>query len=199
MRQYNIFSNLKYSLWNNFEDLVIPPRNTYPAQVRSDVKDYLRGFNDGRVIGRAQIDFYKSLKKNHHIMISAGLFEEMFSGAGLEYLYFPSDKNYAVGFEIFEVVKRDYKLQFGTLDYQNTTGHINFFHRNYKYIPFDTKISYGEYLAGDVGATIQFSRSFRNGTEFGVFATLQTFHLSNLAKVLLTKEYFSMFQFLQIL
>ena len=164
-------SNLKYSLWDNFEDLVIPPRNTYPAQVRSDVKDYLRGFNDGIVIGRAQIDFYKSLKKNHHIMVSAGLFEEMFSGAGLEYLYFPSDKNYAVGFEIFEVVKRDYKLQFGTLDYQNTTGHINFYHRNYKYIPFDTKISYGEYLAGDVGATIQFSRSFRNGTEFGVFAT----------------------------
>ena len=164
-------SNLKYSLWNNFDDLVIPPRNTYPAQVRSDVKDYLRGFNDGIVIGRAQIDFYQSLKNNHHIMVSAGLFEEMFSGAGFEYLYFPSEKNYAVGFEVFEVIKRDYKLQFGTLDYRNTTGHINFYHRNYKYIPFDTKISYGEYLAGDVGATIQFSRSFRNGVEFGVFAS----------------------------
>ena len=164
-------SNLKYSLWNNFDDLVIPPRNTYPAQVRSDVKDYLRGFNDGIVIGRAQIDFYQSLKNNHHIMVSAGLFEEMFSGAGFEYLYFPSEKNYAVGFEVFEVIKRDYKLQFGTLDYRNTTGHINFYHRNYKYIPFDTKISYGEYLAGDVGATIQFSRSFINGVEFGVFAS----------------------------
>ncbi len=164
-------SNLKYSLWDNFDDLVIPPRNTYPAQVRSDVKDYLRGFNDGIVIGRAQIDFYQSLKNNHHIMVSAGLLEEMFSGAGFEYLYFPSEKNYAVGFEVFEVTKRDYKLQFGTLDYRNTTGHINFYHRNYKYIPFDTKISYGEYLAGDVGATIQFSRSYRNGVEFGVFAS----------------------------
>ena len=113
-------TNLKYSLWNNFDDLVIPPRNTYPAQVRSDVKDYLRGFNDGIVIGRAQIDFYKSLKKNHHIMISAGLFEEMFSGAGLEYLYFPSDKNYAVGFEIFEVVAFlfiDMMLSYSVVDY----------------------------------------------------------------------------------
>jgi len=164
-------SNVKYSLWDNFDDLIIPPRNTYPAQVRSDVKDYLRGFNDGIVIGRAQVDYYKSLKKNHHMMISAGIFEEMFNGAGFEYLYFPSNKNYAIGFEIFEVIKRDYKLQFGTLDYQNTTGHINFYYRNYKYIPFDTKISFGEYLAGDEGATIQFSRSFINGVEFGVFAT----------------------------
>ena len=42
---------------------------------------------------------------------------------------------------------------------------------NYKFIPFDTKISYGEYLAGDVGSTIQLSRSFRNGVEFGIFAS----------------------------
>ena len=38
-------------------------------------------------------------------------------------------------------------------------------------IPFDTKISYGEYLAGDVGSTIDLSRSFRNGVKFGVFAS----------------------------
>ena len=31
-------SNLKYSIWDNFEDLTIPPRDTYPAQVRSDIK-----------------------------------------------------------------------------------------------------------------------------------------------------------------
>jgi len=164
-------SNLKYSLWDNFEDLTIPPRDTYPAQVRSDVKDYLRGFNDGIVIGRAQVDYYKTIKPNHHIMLSAGIFEEMFAGSGFEYLYSPSEKNFAIGFEVFEVKKRDYKLRFGSLDYRNTTGHINFYHRNYKYIPFDTKISYGEYLAGDVGATIQFSRSFRNGVVFGVFAS----------------------------
>ena len=33
------------------------------------------------------------------------------------------------------------------------------------------KFSFGEYLAGDEGATIDFSRSFENGTKFGVFAT----------------------------
>ena len=33
------------------------------------------------------------------------------------------------------------------------------------------KISAGEYLAGDVGTTIEFSRSYVNGVKFGVFAT----------------------------
>ena len=167
-----IFSaNLKYSIWDNFQDLTIPPRDTFPEQVRSDVKDYLRGFNDGVVIGRAQIDYYKSLVENNHIMISAGIFEEMFNGFGGEYLYFPPEKNFAIGFEAFKVYKRDYKLQFGMLEYETETAHINFYHRNYKYIPFDTKISYGKYLAGDIGSTIQLSRSFTNGVQFGVFAT----------------------------
>ena len=164
-------SNLKYSIWDNFQDLTIPPRDTYPAQVRSDIKEYLRGFNDGIVIGRAQIDFFKSLGKDHHIMFSSGIFEEMFNGFGFEYLYFPDKRNFAIGLEVFDIYKRDYKLQFGTLDYNNITGHVNFYHRNYKFIPFDTKISYGEYLAGDVGSTIELSRSFRNGVKFGVFAS----------------------------
>ena len=37
-------------------------------------------------------------------------------------------------------------------------------------IPFDMKISAGEYLAGDIGSTIEFSRTFDNGVRFGVFA-----------------------------
>ena len=33
------------------------------------------------------------------------------------------------------------------------------------------KLSYGEYLAGDVGSTIELSRSYSNGMKFGVFAS----------------------------
>ena len=45
----NLFftTNLKYSLIDNFDDLTIPPVDTYPAQVRSDIKDYLRNYQDG--------------------------------------------------------------------------------------------------------------------------------------------------------
>ena len=164
-------SNIKYSLADNFDDLKYPPVDTYPAQVRSDVKDYLKNFDEGVFIGRAQFDYYLSPNENHHIMLTAGILEEMFNGAGLEYLFYKQDSNYAIGFEMFEVKKRDYKMRFGTLDYKNVTGHLNFYYRNYRYIPFDAKISYGEYLAGDEGVTIDLSRSFPNGTKFGIFAS----------------------------
>ena len=164
-------SNIKYSLADNFDDLKYPPVDTYPAQVRSDIKDYLINYDEGIIIGRAQFDYYLSPKKNHHVMLTGGILEEMFNGAGFEYLYFNEGSNYAIGFEMFEVKKRDYEMRFGTLDYKNVTGHINFYYRNYKRIPFDAKISYGEYLAGDEGVTIDLSRSFANGTKFGVFAS----------------------------
>jgi len=170
----NLFfnTNLKYSLADNFDDLIYPPVDTFPAQVRSDVKEYLKYMHkEGILVGRAQLDYHLTPKRNHHVMISAGILEDMFSGYGLEYLYFKGNTNYAIGFELFEVQKRDYKWKFGTLDYRNLTGSINFYYRNYGSIPFDMKISYGEYLAGDFGSTIEFSRSFENGTKFGVFAS----------------------------
>jgi len=164
-------SNIKYTIKDNFGDLRYKPVDIYPAQVRSDVKEYLKNFENRFIIGRAQFDYYITPIKNNHIMLSAGILEEMFSGYGLEYLYFDNSKNYAVGFELFNIKKRDYELRFGNLDYQNVTGHLNFYYRNYKIIPFDAKVSYGEYLAGDVGTTFEVSRSFSNGAKFGVFAS----------------------------
>ena len=170
----NLFfnTNLKYSLWDNLYDLYIPPVDTFPAQVRSDVKEYLNKMNDGGIlIGRAQLDLHLTPVKNNHIMMSAGIFEDMFSGAGIEYLYFKPDTNYAFGIDVFKVRKRDYSWRFGHLDFENTVATANFYYRNYGTIPFDMRVSAGEYLAGDVGYTIDFSRSFYNGVQFGVFAT----------------------------
>jgi len=170
----NLFfnTNLKYTLADNFDDLFLPPVDTFPAQVRSDVKQYLNNMADGGIlIGRAQFDFHVTPFKNHHIMASAGIFEDMFSGAGMEYLYFKPDVNYAFGIDVFKVRKRDYFWRFGHLDYENTLATANFYYRNYGTIPFDMRVSAGEYLAGDVGYTIEFSRNFYNGVQFGVFAT----------------------------
>lgn len=169
----NLFfnTNLKYSIANNFDDLRFPPVDTYPAQVRSDIKQYLKNMDKGLLIGRAQLDYHLTPKKNHHLMASAGILEDMFSGYGIEYLYFKQNTNYSIGLEVFNVHKRDYDWGFGLLDYKNTIVNTNFYYRNYGIIPFDLRVSVGEYLAGDVGSTIEFSRSFRNGVQFGVFAT----------------------------
>jgi hypothetical protein len=164
-------TNLKYSIANNFEGLTFPPVDTFPAQVRSDVKQYLKNMNDGILLGRAQFDYHLTPKPNHHLMFTAGVLEDFFQGYGAEYLYFIPDKNYAFGFDIFNVKKRDYDWAFGTLDYENITYTANFYYRNYGLIPFDLKLSAGEYLAGDVGTTFEISRSFDTGIKFGAFAT----------------------------
>ena len=169
----NLFfnTNLKYSLANNFDDLSLPPVDTFPAQVRSDVKQYLKNMDEGLLIGRAQLDYHITPRENHHIMITGGILEDMFSGYGAEYLYFKPNNNYSFGFEIFNVRKRDYEWRFGYLDYENTTFTANLFIRNFGSIPFDFKLSAGEYLAGDIGSTVEFSRSLSNGVRFGAFAT----------------------------
>ena len=168
---FHFTSNIKYSIKDNFDDLVIPPEDVYPKQVRSDIKDYLREYDNGVIIGRAQFDYYKTLSKNNHIMLTAGVLEDMYSGYGFEYLNFNSKNNYAYGFEIFNVKKRDYKMRFGTLDFQTTSAFANFYYRNSFMVPFDMKISHGKYLAGDIGTTIELMRTFKNGTQLGVFAS----------------------------
>ena len=165
-------TNIKYSIADNLDDLYIPPVDTFPAQVRSDVKQYLKNMKDGGILlGRAQLDYHLTPAKNHHIMMSAGVFEDMFSGYGGEYLYFTPNTNYSFGVDVFKVFKRDYSWRFGLLDYENTMATLNFNYRNYGTIPFDMRVSAGEYLAGDVGYTIEFSRTFYNGVYFGAFAT----------------------------
>jgi len=164
-------TNIKYSLADNFDDLIFPPEDTFPAQVRSDVKQYLKNINEGVLIGRAQFDYHITPKYKHHLMFTAGILEDMFSGYGAEYLYFEPNTNYSFGIELFNVKKRDYDWGFGHLDYENTTLTANFYYRNYGTIPFDMKLSAGEYLAGDVGSTIEFSRTFQSGVRFGAFAT----------------------------
>lgn len=173
LREDLFFStNIKYSIADNFDNLRFRPVNTFPAQVRSDVKSYLRNMDKGILIGRAQLDYHITPKKNHHMMFTAGILEDMFSGYGLEYLFYKQNSNFAVGLELFNVKKRDYEWGFGHLDYENVTLTSNFYYRNYGLIPFDMKFSAGEYLAGDVGSTLEFSRTFENGVKFGAFATI---------------------------
>ena len=164
-------TNFKYAFLQNFDDLYIPPVDTFPNQVRSDVKEYLKNFGDRVIVGRSQFDYFKTLKKNHHMLFSAGLFEEMFAGYGMQYLWFDENKNYSIGFEIFDVKKRDYDLRTGLQDYRNVTSHLNIFYRNDFIIPFDLHLSLGEYLAGDVGYTFDVSRRFDNGVSMGAFFT----------------------------
>ena len=164
--------NLKQSLVDEFDGLFIKPPTTYPNQVRSDIKDYLNNMGGRISLGRAQLDYFlSSTNSKHHLHLSAGIFEEMFGGFGFEYLFSNPDTKLAWGIEVFDAYKRDYDLDFDFTDYSNTTAHLNFFYENDYLIPLTLHLSYGEYLAGDKGFTLDLSRRFNTGFVVGIFAT----------------------------
>ncbi len=169
----NLFfsSNVKLSIIDNFDDLIYPPVDVYPAQVRSDIKKYLNNLGEKLSIGRAQVEYFKTLYKNNHILLSAGIYEDMFTGFGFEYLNYDHKSQFNWGYEAHKIYKRDYDFGFGLLGYENITHHLNIYYENRELIPFDLKLSYGEYLAGDIGATIELFRSFKNGVRIGLFST----------------------------
>lgn len=160
-------SNLRYSLSDNFNGLYIAPVDTYPEVVRSDVKKYLNQLDNGITIGRLQFDYYNQVE-NNFFQLTFGLLEDMFAGAIFEYLYFPQDSILGIGFESNYVKKRDYKGRFGLKKYNNKFSRIKFVLREPKN-KIITTFSYGEYIAGDVGYTLQFDKRFNNGVKFGVF------------------------------
>jgi len=168
----NIFfiANFKYSIIDNFDELYIPPRDTYPNQVRSDIKDYLNGISNGPVIGRMELNYLNGIGKKHFFRVSAGLFEDSFGGLGGEYLYYPEGSLFAFGLESFFVKKRDYDMRFSFQSYTNTLSRakLKFFEPVFN---VDVDLSYGEYLAGDKGYTLALTRKFKNGVEFGTFFT----------------------------
>lgn len=162
-----LISNFKSSVIDDFDGLYVPPVDVYPNQVRSDIKEYLRNF-DEFFIGRMELNYFKSLNRKHFFRVSAGLLEEMFAGIGVDYSYYPEGSLGSVGFELYSIKKRDYKMEFGLLDYSNNLARV---HAQYTEprSKINLKISYGEYLAGDVGATFEFARRFRNGVKFSAF------------------------------
>ena len=166
-----IDSQLALSIENNFDELTIPPVDTYPAQVRTDIKDYLNGIDDGLAIKRLNVNKFTKLSKNSYLFMSAGILEEMFNGFGVEYLNHSIDRNLSYGFEIFRVKKRGYEYNFKMLDYMKTTAHANLYYK-FGETGFHSKLSWGQYLAGDEGATFKVWKRFKNGAEMGAYASL---------------------------
>ncbi len=163
-----LLANLKYSLVDNFDELFIPPDDIYPAQVRSDAKKYLNNFDEGIPIGRLELNYYKSWSRKNFLVVSAGLYEEMFGGYGAEYLYYPEGSLFGFGAEYFSLAKRGYEMDFDFLDYRNDIFRINAFIKDPS-TKIIFKLSAGEYLAGDKGYTFEAKRRFDNGVEFSAF------------------------------
>ena len=93
----------------------------------------------------------------------------MFGGVGGEVYYRPFKSNFSSSLQLHKVKQRGYRQRFDFRDYEVETGHLGFYYDFPKGIT--AQLLVGKYLAGDKGATLDFSRRFKNGFTLGVFAT----------------------------
>jgi hypothetical protein len=100
---------------------------------------------------------------------TAGYLETMYGGLSGELLWKPVASRLALGIEANYVKQRDFDQRLGFQDYDVFTGHATAY---YEFGGgFLGQLAVGQYLAGDVGATISLDRIFDNGWRVGAFAT----------------------------
>ncbi|MBM3557027.1 MAG: YjbH domain-containing protein, partial [Alphaproteobacteria bacterium] len=136
--------------------------------VRSDIAMYLKEGENS--LSKLQGNYLFIPGANLYGRASAGIFEEMYGGAGGEMLYRRVNTRWAVAGNFYRVRQRDYDQRFAFRDYETTTGHATLYYKA-PYQDIVVALSAGKYLARDQGATLRFSRRFESGMEVGAWVT----------------------------
>ncbi|MDA0900420.1 MAG: YjbH domain-containing protein [Proteobacteria bacterium] len=160
-------TEIHQNIANNFDEKRNYPDSLLP-KVRTEIVSYLQ--ESDSYISRMQLDYFFYPYRELFGKFSAGILENMYAGAGVEFLYKPFEQNFSFGLEAYRAIKRAFDRRFDLLKYEINTGHINF---NY-YLPqwgILGTLSYGKYLAGDEGYTFDISRRFSSGFRTGIFFT----------------------------
>jgi len=157
---------LNKTIYDNFREKM-PPPDSQMENVRTNIVQYLK--EDDMHISAMQLDYIWSPTKNLYAKISGGILESMYGGFGGEFLYKPFQRNFSIGGEIFSVQRRDFKQRFKFQDYKTITGHINFGYLFFNGI--ESNLSFGRYLAKDVGYTLDIGRKTKSGFKSGIYFT----------------------------
>lgn len=117
-----------------------------------------------------QLTHVGALGGGHYGSVYGGMLEFMYGGVGAEWLYRPWKGRIAWGVDVNHVRQRDFRQNLGFRDYSVNTGHATLYWDT-GWNDVQVNLSVGRYLAGDVGATLEVKRSFRNGVAMGAWAT----------------------------
>ena len=168
-KNFTLDADFSYGVTDNMGELKLASDSILP-HVRTEIVQYLKQ-GRGFTVDSFQANYFSSIGNDIYTKISAGYFEQMFGGVGGEILYRPFYKPWAIGAELWRVKQRDFDGSFNFIDYQTTTGFINFFYEHPgSQILF--KLKGGKFLAKDSGVNLDFSRRFKSGLNMGVYFSL---------------------------
>jgi membrane-associated phospholipid phosphatase len=158
---------VQYDVLDNFNTFTYTAPSNLP-HVRTDIRQYVT--TSRLTIPNLQMTRVGQLSSDQYWSIYGGYLEPMFGGVGGEWLYRPFDSRTAFGIDINDVQQRGFAQNFSFLNYRVVTGHATLYWDTGWQNVLST-LSAGRYLAGDVGATIDFSRIFNNGIRVGAWFT----------------------------
>jgi hypothetical protein len=166
-RNLVFYSVLGKTLEDNFDEKVSTP-NSRLQEVRTQIVDYLQEGSKDIYIESMEIEHITSYLDNIYTKISLGYLENMYGGIASEVMYKPFKGNFAFSLEYNKVIQRDFDQKFTFSKYQVSTKHLNiaYYHPKTNIL---AKWSYGHYLAGDKGYTLDMSRRMPNGWQAGVW------------------------------
>ena len=164
-----IRSSIALDIENNFDESGRRESNSQLQKVRSDVVRYLIEGDSG--LEKLILEGRNTWGRSIHYRIFGGYLETMYAGAGGEVLYWPHKSRIAVGMSLAYAKQRDFDRRFDLLDYETVTGHVSAYWAT-PFYNYDVAVHAGRYLAKDVGATLEVRRTFRNGWQVGLWATL---------------------------
>ena len=160
---------LRYNMFNNYDNFKYTAPSNLP-RVRTYVREYLT--TSDLTMPNLQVTHVRKIADNQYVSGYAGYLEEMFAGFGGEWLYRPFASRVAFGVDANMVRQRGFEQNFQMLDpkYDVLTGHATLYWDT-GWNGVDVRASVGQYLAKDIGGTLEVSRRFSNGVLFGAYAT----------------------------
>lgn len=150
-----------------FEDVseVTQPSDSLLPHVRSDIAEYLR--EGGRLrLDRLLVNRYHYPGEQVYARWSAGYYEEMYGGVGVQFLYLPEESAWAADVAVDALRQRAPGELFAFRDYRTVTALASLHYRIPRHgITATTRL--GRFLARDEGVRLELKRRFRSGIELG--------------------------------
>jgi hypothetical protein len=176
------------NLYDNYDEFnyIIPPDGTDTLRVRTLVRDYL---DETLRLTNLQLTWLERLDDNLYGQMYGGYLESMFGGVGGELLYRPFNRYWAVGADLNWVKQRDPNSAFGFFSQESQYSEVDdayyrvavsqvvgnmalYYQPQWSFFQNSLiKVSVGQYLAGDKGLTLDFSKQFNSGVIVGAYAT----------------------------
>jgi len=162
-----VAGNFNARMLDNYEGFKFDGPSNLP-RVRTYAREYVTTARF--TIPGMQLTHVEDLGGGHYASVYGGMLEEMYGGVGAEWLYRPWQGRLAFGVDVNHVQQRDFAENLTFRDYQVDTGHATLYWDT-GWNDVQVKLSAGQYLAGDTGASFDFKRVFKNGTALGLWAT----------------------------